>query len=572
MHQQNILVLSPSSLSNLFRQKALQVIGCSEEAPVVTLGELRRLGITNLVSVLWKNSPTHLCIVLETWEAQTLQPLLQILAIGYRAKRVTIVLPDFTLSEISPYNNFFQIPLLFWATLRNLFCCTSTSLRAFCLFRAKRISVRDRARISLCGIRNILYYKTNLWFGVKAGGSLAHVAGVCNELNSRGLMVTLAASESQATVASAIPQITLAAPLSYGLTPEANLFSFDMSSSKQISGLLKQIVPDMIYHRLALNSLSAVEISRTLGIPLILEYNSSEVWAQLNWGPRPLTLFVGRQCEQVVLMHAHLVVTVSKVLEEELLNRGVEAERIVCVPNGVDAKVFDPSAVDFNKLQELRRGLEIGPSSTVVGFLGTFGRWHGVEVFAEAVALLAKEATERLSSLNVRFLFVGDGIMMPLVKDILSDHLPFCRLPGLCAQVEAPLYLGLCDIVVSPHITNKDGSRFFGSPTKLFEYMAMGKAIIASDLEQVGSVLSRSNRYEAGRGFTSTVENPLGVLLEPGDARSLAGAIISLTEDPNLAREMGRNARQEALDKYTWGSHVDQILQRLFALSSQGKL
>ncbi len=60
---------------------------------------------------------------------------------------------------------------------------------------------------------------------------------------------------------------------------------------------------------------------------------------------------------------------------------------------------------------------------------------------------------------------------------------------GLVAQEEGPSYLAACDILVSPHVPNADGTPFFGSPTKLFEYMAMGRGIVASDLDQIGEVL-----------------------------------------------------------------------------------
>ena len=77
------------------------------------------------------------------------------------------------------------------------------------------------------------------------------------------------------------------------------------------------------------------------------------------------------------------------------------------------------------------------------------------------------------------------------VKEILGEFLSssFVCLTGIVPQKDAPKYLVASDILVSPHIPNADGSRFFGSPTKLFEYMAMGKAIIASDLEQIGEIL-----------------------------------------------------------------------------------
>src|SRR5262249_61279701 len=63
------------------------------------------------------------------------------------------------------------------------------------------------------------------------------------------------------------------------------------------------------------------------------------------------------------------------------------------------------------------------------------------------------------------------------------------RFTGLIEQADGPQHLAACDVLASPHVPNADGTPFFGSPTKLFEYMAMGKAIVASDLDQVSEVL-----------------------------------------------------------------------------------
>ena len=78
-------------------------------------------------------------------------------------------------------------------------------------------------------------------------------------------------------------------------------------------------------------------------------------------------------------------------------------------------------------------------------------------------------------------------------------------------------YLDASDILVSPHIPMPDGSRFFGSPTKLFEYMARGKCIVASRLEQLAEVLEHDRT---------------AWLVSPGSVRELAGAILNLGKNP----------------------------------------
>ena len=112
----------------------------------------------------------------------------------------------------------------------------------------------------------------------------------------------------------------------------------------------------------------------------------------------------------------------------------------------------------------------------MIGFIGTFGPWHGAEVLARAFGALIERYPRYRS--DVRLLMIGDGVKMPEVRAALDRGgvTDLTTLTGIVAQAEGPSYLAACDILASPHVANADGTPFFGSPTKLFEYMAMGKA------------------------------------------------------------------------------------------------
>jgi len=112
----------------------------------------------------------------------------------------------------------------------------------------------------------------------------------------------------------------------------------------------------------------------------------------------------------------------------------------------------------------------------IATFIGTFGQWHGVDVLAQAIRRMVLERRKQLDALQLRFLLIGDGQKMALVRgrarDTDADR--YVHLAGLVPQRAAPRFLAASDLLLSPHVGNADGSRFFGSPTKLFEYMAMG--------------------------------------------------------------------------------------------------
>jgi glycosyltransferase involved in cell wall biosynthesis len=212
-------------------------------------------------------------------------------------------------------------------------------------------------------------------------------------------------------------------------------------------------------------------------------------------------------------------------------------------PNGVDPEKYSPS-IDGGPTRA-RLGLE---GKSVVGFIGTFGRWHGAEVLAEAFGRLV--ARDPAMAEGTRLLLIGDGQMLPQVKETIARHGigELAILTGLVPQQEGPAHLAACDILVSPHVPNPDGTPFFGSPTKLFEYMAMGKPIVASDLDQIGEVLSHGET---------------GWMVKPGNPDSLAGGLRTLLVDPGLRARLGVRAREVAMDQHSWKGHTGKIIAAL---------
>jgi glycosyltransferase involved in cell wall biosynthesis len=164
-----------------------------------------------------------------------------------------------------------------------------------------------------------------------------------------------------------------------------------------------------------------------------------------------------------------------------------------------------------------------------------------VLVLAEAIKLIPAD-------LRLRFLMVGTGALHGEMSRILSAEREAGRVifTGPVLHERVPALLDACDVLVSPHVPLAEGADFFGSPTKLFEYMAMGKGIVASRLGQIGEVLTHE---------------VTALLVEPGNAQELSLAIMRLAESRALREALGASARQAAIERHTWTRNAQNILE-----------
>jgi glycosyltransferase involved in cell wall biosynthesis len=305
-------------------------------------------------------------------------------------------------------------------------------------------------------------------------------------------------------------------------------------------------------------------LGRRLNIPVVLEFNGSEAWASANWGTRLALYETAVAAEKIALDSADLIVTVSDELGYDLKRRGIPDNRIVVYPNCVDPEVFNPHRFAADELAALRGRHGIPTDALVVGFIGTFGQWHGVEFLAQCIRDLVRDDIDWVRQRRIHFLLVGDGLKMPVVRQFVGQPptSEYVTLTGLVAQSKAAKYLACADLLVSPHVPNADGSNFFGSPTKLFEYMAMEKPIVASALGQIEDVI-------AGRGATKLGAMPpgagdmCGFLFEPGNAQEFKRVLRQVVDDMPAAAKRATAARVEILNRYTWKRHVDAVLARM---------
>jgi glycosyltransferase involved in cell wall biosynthesis len=404
---------------------------------------------------------------------------------------------------------------------------------------------RDRPVPIGDGDQEIAYLIPNPATIGSGGGAISHIRGFLYGLKAAGINcrvftgTALAQDAFENEIIAAVPRRCFfwgAAMLSYN-------FVF-------ARGVQKRLVPGgprFLYQRHVAFSVAGALLSRRLQVPLILEYNGSEVWVADHWDPNPLRIWI-KLCEEVTLQCAARVVVVSEVLREQLLQRGIEEDRIRVNPNGVDPDYFYPGRGRASG----RKQLEVGADEVLIGFVGSFSLWHGIEVLQQAIVKLLSSGPR----CRLRFVLMGDGLLHGEMRTALAEYEATGGVifTGLLPRDKVAEYLDASDILVSPHIPMPDGSKFFGSPTKLFEYMAMGKGIVASRLDQIAEVLEHDQT---------------AWLVTPGDVDELAEAILRLSQDPVKRSALGSAARRTAVERHCWSHNVACALSDLASETGQ---
>jgi glycosyltransferase involved in cell wall biosynthesis len=382
----------------------------------------------------------------------------------------------------------------------------------------------------------ILYLRSQLWLGLAGGGSVAHTAGVIGGLTAAGAEVQVVASDHLAGVGVATrvvrPEVWFD-----GWLRELEDLAYNVAFTLSALHAARAFRPDLLYQRHTAFNVSGAILSRLLDLPLVVEFNSSEVWKGRYWGGLRLER-AALLVEAINLRAADRVIVVSRVLRDELVARGLPPPSIVVNPNAVDTRIFRAD-VDGRRI---RRQIS-AESDVVIGFSGTFGAWHGIPTLATALGLVLAARP------HARWLLIGDGPLRPLIDAAVTAHPHLAQrvtLVGMRPHVEMPSYLAACDILVSPHGKQADGAEFFGSPTKLFEYMASGRPIVASNVGQIADVLT---------------DQASALLVPPDDPAALAAAVVRLIDDSCLRARLGSAARAAAEAHHTWRQNAERVLE-----------
>jgi len=229
---------------------------------------------------------------------------------------------------------------------------------------------------------------------------------------------------------------------------------------------------------------------------------------------------------------ADALITVTAGIKQYLIDYGVNKDKIWVVANGANTNLFRPMDKGIAQSE-----LELDKVNKYVCFVGFLAPWQGVEYLIQAAPLVVK-------NMQAKFLIVGDGPIRDklekMVKNLsLNDNFIFI---GTVPYEDVPKYINASDICVVP---KRKIFEYGYSPLKLYEYMACGKPVVATNIA----------------GFEIVEQYNTGILVNPEDPYELSNAIIELLQNKQLREQMGASGRKLVVREYSWENTAKKVTE-----------
>jgi glycosyltransferase involved in cell wall biosynthesis len=278
------------------------------------------------------------------------------------------------------------------------------------------------------------------------------------------------------------------------------------------------------------NGLTAVETARRLGLPSVYEvrglWEVTRASRNPDWHDSGMYRYIARM-EADAAAQATRVIAITGGLRDELIDRGVDEDKILLVPNGVDTERFVPLERDVELQRELR--LE---GKKVIGYIGSVLDYEGLDLLIRAAAELDKTRDD------FHVLIVGDGAEKEAFESLAEELGLLSRVVTFTGRVpheDVERYYSLVDIAPFPRLPLPVCELV--SPLKPFEAMAMGKAVVASDVRALAEIVTDG-------------EN--GLLHAKGDSADLVRALGMLLDDDELRGRLGETGRRWVEQERDW--------------------
>ena len=287
--------------------------------------------------------------------------------------------------------------------------------------------------------------------------------------------------------------------------------------------------PDVIYERFSLFLFAGVWVHRLSGIPILLEVNSPLYEERMkNDGLRLHRL--GRWAQRWLWNRVDHVLPVTGVLECTVIEYGVDPSRITVIPNGINPARFDNTP----RAEDAKNALGL-PPRLILGFTGFIRGWNAVHRLIDFVAL-------HRARFDLHVLVVGDGPARESLEKHahakgVADRL---TIAGIVERDSVAGYIAAFDVAVLPGLTP------YSSPLKLFEYLQLGRAIVAPDTENIREILTNERN---------------ALLFDPVRDGALEEALLRLCSDPILRAGLGESAHRTISEKsLTWQSNARRVV------------
>lgn len=293
------------------------------------------------------------------------------------------------------------------------------------------------------------------------------------------------------------------------------------------------------------NGLATVTAANRLGIPSVYEVRG--LWEVTRGSRNPEWVDSGMyrmiaRMEADAAKGASRVLTITNALKEELIRRGVDGEKILVVPNGVDTGRFSPLTRD----EDLAERLHL-QDKTVIGYIGSVLDYEGLELLLEAAMLLKKTRDD------FHVLIVGDGAELQRFRELsetyaLQDIVTFT---GRVPHQDVEKYYSLVDIAPFPRLPLAVCEMV--SPLKPFEAMAMGKAVVASNVAALAEIVQ---------------DRETGLLHQKGSVEDLRRVLEELLDDASLRELIATNGLRWVRDARDWETLATSVTTVYEALTA----
>lgn len=368
-------------------------------------------------------------------------------------------------------------------------------------------------------------------FGRK--GSSTHVRETCRALARRGHEVVLVAGlltecpEDQPEDAGFevvhVPHLR-----AKWMGADLRLMAYNSRLARVCRGLMTEFQPELIYERYSLYAATGGNLAARALVAYMLEVNTRLVDEQASRLHFP---GMARRVEKSLWRNAPAIVAVSTPVGEELVAEGTDPARLRVMPMAVDVDRFVPRA-QFAATELARIA---PPDRLSLVYMGALTGWHGIEFFFDLACRAHREA------LPIHLTVVGGTTQQvePLRRRVaeadLGDYLAFM---GSVAYADVPRWLAAADVGFLPETSR------FSSPTKLFEYMAAGLAVVAPRQPAIEEVVRDGDN---------------GLLFAPDDLDGVVAHLTTLQADTPLRGRLGERARADAVDHHSWDRNARAI-------------